>query len=327
VDAAYAGDMVPPVWHLSHSRCLPAVLLYVSLFLASSPGLEAAQAPALSAAASSTGVSVEGLGKAVEPLTGPWQFHLGDDPSWASPSFDDSQWEKLTAAKSWGMQGHPSYTGYAWYRLNLSLNLAPSNRSDLDLLVPHLDDVYEIFWNGNSIGRSGKFPPDPIWYRSSNAPAIYSLRSETLPSEPEQEHVLSGTIAIRVWKAPLLSDASGLSGGFEAAPVIGYPGSVSAYKTTLDYQWLRANQVSLSEYLLYGIAGLLSLVSWLRDRLQRTLLWMTGFALSPVIRLVLYGLRISWPVGLSNALGPPISGTYPSGFSCSGFFISTTIRR
>jgi len=299
--------MVPPVWHLSHSRCLPAVLLYVSLFLASSPGLEAAQAPALSAAASSTGVSVEGLGKAVEPLTGPWQFHLGDDPSWASPSFDDSQWEKLTAAKPWGIQGHPSYTGYAWYRLNLSLNLAPGNRSDLDLLVPHLDDVYEIFWNGNSIGRSGKFPPDPIWYRSSNAPAIYSLRSETLPSEPEQEHVLSGTIAIRVWKAPLLSDASGLSGGFEAAPVIGYPGSVSAYKTTLDYQWLRANQVSLSEYLLYGIAGLLSLVSWLRDRLQRTLLWMTGFALSPVIRLVLYGLRISWPVGLSNALGPPIS--------------------
>jgi hypothetical protein len=247
------------------------------------------------------------LGKAVAPLNGPWQFHLGDDPLWASPSFDDSQWEKLTAERPWGEQGHPGYTGYAWYRLHLSLNSASGNRDDFALLVPHLSDVYEIYWNGNPVGRSGKFPPYPIWYRSTNPPATYTLGPKPTESAPELRHELQGTLAIRVWKAPPLSDDSGLSGGFEGAPVIGYPVPLAAYKTTLDYQWLRSNLVSFSEFLLYGIAGFLSLFSWLRDRQQRTLLWMTGFALSPLIRLALYGLRIGWPVGLSNSLGPPLS--------------------
>ncbi|NYF50518.1 PP2C family protein-serine/threonine phosphatase [Tunturiibacter gelidoferens] len=250
---------------------------------------------------------IEGLGKAVAPLDGPWQFHLGDDPNWASPSFDDSRWEKLTAERPWGEQGHPSYTGYAWYRLHLSLDSAPGNQTNFALLVPHLDDVYEIFWNGDSIGRSGKFPSYPIWYRSSDAPIIYPLGPGAPEFEPRLEHPFHGTLAVRVWKAPLLSEDSGRSGGFEGSPVVGYPEPLAAYKTTLDYQWLRANQFSFSEYLLYGIAGLLGLFSWLRDRQQRTLLWMTGFALSPLIRMVLYGMRIAWPVGVSNALGPPVS--------------------
>ncbi|MGA9584389.1 MAG: hypothetical protein WBQ95_03625, partial [Terracidiphilus sp.] len=30
-------------------------------------------------------------------LDGKWSFHLGDDMTWASPGFDDSGWEKLSA--------------------------------------------------------------------------------------------------------------------------------------------------------------------------------------------------------------------------------------
>src|SRR5271156_4472193 len=280
--------MLSPAWRLSHSRCLLALLLYVSSFLAALPGLAAGQVSAGPPPTSPNGTFIEGLGKAAAPLNGPWQFSLGDDPRWASPSFDDSHWEKLTAERPWGERGHPSYTGYAWYRLHLSLNPASGNLNDFALLVPHLSDVYEIYWNGNPIGRSGKFPPHPIWYRSTDPPAIYTLGPEPAESAPEPRHELQGTLAIRVWKAPPLSDDSGLSGGFEGAPVIGYPDALAAYKTTLDYQWLRSNLVSFSEYLLYGIAGLLSLFSWLRDRQQRTLLWMTGFALSPLVRLALY---------------------------------------
>ena len=25
-------------------------------------------------------------------LVGPWRFHAGDDPAWASPGYDDSHW-------------------------------------------------------------------------------------------------------------------------------------------------------------------------------------------------------------------------------------------
>jgi hypothetical protein len=298
--------MLRPAWHLPHSCCLTALSLYVSSLVASLPVRALAQ-PTPVPPSPASAIAIEGLGRAVAPLDGPWRFHLGDDPTWASPSFDDSHWEQLTAEKPWGEQGHTSYTGYAWYRLHLSLNPAPGDQTSFALLVPHLDDVYEIFWNDSSIGNSGKFPPYPIWYRSTDAPATYPLTPATPESGSEHENQLGGTIAIRVWKAPLMSDDSGQSGGFEGSPVIGYPESVSAYKTTLDYQWLRANQFSFSQYLLYGIAGLLALFAWLRDRQQKALLWMTGFALSPLFRLVLYGMRIAWPVGLSNALGPPIS--------------------
>ncbi len=65
-------------------------------------------------------LTIEGLGKGVAPLDGPWQFHLGDDPAWARPGIDDATghngWEQLTADAPWGTQGHPGYTGYAWYR-------------------------------------------------------------------------------------------------------------------------------------------------------------------------------------------------------------------
>lgn len=28
-------------------------------------------------------------------LNGSWKFHVGDDPQWAEPAFDDSQWEQF----------------------------------------------------------------------------------------------------------------------------------------------------------------------------------------------------------------------------------------
>jgi hypothetical protein len=53
------------------------------------------QAPAAARFAPQTLV-LDGLGKGAAPLDGPWQFHPGDDPAWASPDYDDSQWVRLT---------------------------------------------------------------------------------------------------------------------------------------------------------------------------------------------------------------------------------------
>lgn len=35
------------------------------------------------------------LGQSVVSLYGPWKFHVGDDPRWSDPNFDDSQWETV----------------------------------------------------------------------------------------------------------------------------------------------------------------------------------------------------------------------------------------
>jgi len=87
-------------------------------------------------------------------LDGLWQFHLGDNLAWAAPSFDDSGWEQLKADKPWGQQGHPNRDGFGWYRLHVTL--APGRSPDeLALLVPAVEDAYEVYWNGRLLGTYG----------------------------------------------------------------------------------------------------------------------------------------------------------------------------
>ena len=40
------------------------------------------------------------------PLGGLWEFKTGDNLAWASPGFDDSQWERLRVDESYSAQGH-----------------------------------------------------------------------------------------------------------------------------------------------------------------------------------------------------------------------------
>src|SRR5512133_1386309 len=72
-------------------------------------------------------VFVDGLGMGASPLIGPWVFHAGDDPGWASPSFDDSNWEAMRGDLPWGQQGYARYTGYAWYRIHLYPGSVPES--------------------------------------------------------------------------------------------------------------------------------------------------------------------------------------------------------
>ena len=84
---------------------------------------------------------IQGLGNGEVPLDGPWQFHPGDDPSWASPSIDDSDWEQFAVDKPWGAQGYPSGSGFAWYRCHITIEQVPGAPRDLALLIPLVDDV------------------------------------------------------------------------------------------------------------------------------------------------------------------------------------------
>jgi hypothetical protein len=229
------------------------------------------------------------------PLDGPWQFHLGDHPAWAAPSYDDSHWEQLSADKPWGEQNHPSYTGYAWYRRRIAIHSA-GTPSDLALMFRRIDDAYEIYWNGKLIGRHGAFPPHAVWYAFSQPPATFGW-----PSPQE------GVMAIRVWKAPLLSEDSGLSGGFTAAPLAGTPAAIVAAKAKLDYEWLRSRQFVFGEDLIYALVALISLLVWLRYRSQWTLLWMATFALASISRQLVFMMALSWPMAVVDGIAAPIS--------------------
>jgi hypothetical protein len=115
---------------------------------------------------------IQGLGQGEVNLNGFWQFHTGDDPRWALPSLDDSAWESINASSAWGRQDHPGYTGFAWYRRHLDIGLAPGANTAYALLIPPVDDAYEVYWNGKLIGAYGKLPPHPDWYYASQSRAF-----------------------------------------------------------------------------------------------------------------------------------------------------------
>jgi hypothetical protein len=88
-------------------------------------------------------------------LFGKWKFHLFDNPNWASEDFNDSDWDEILAPSSWEAQGFRNYDGFAWYRKTFVL---PANfkTSDLMLLLGKIDDMDEVFINGELVGRTGK---------------------------------------------------------------------------------------------------------------------------------------------------------------------------
>jgi hypothetical protein len=240
-----------------------------------------------------TTLTIEDLGKGTAKLDGPWQFHLGDDAGWAAVGVDDAAgqggWETLTADTGWGTQGHPSYTGYGWYRKHVHITMAPGAAADVAIAIPHIDDVYELYWNGQRIAVHGTMPPRPSYF--------YGEGEQTFGLGA----VRDGVLAVRVWKAPLNSFDNGLMGGFAATPVVGAPVAIAALRAQADYRWLRSQQYFFALQSLYGLVALLSLLFWLRDRSQRVLLWMAVYCASPVVAMFLVELRL--PLSFNFALG------------------------
>ena len=195
--------------------CLIAAACVLCLFAMTARGeSQGSAAPSL---------KIEGLGKGAVPLDGAWQFHLGDNPAWAQPNVDDSTghdgWEQLNANAPWGAQAHPNTEGYGWYRRHIDLTIAPGAPSDVSLLVPAIDDVYELYWNGQPIGHLGSFPPR-VDYQAGIPAQTYKLGEAR-----------SGVLAVRVFKLPFASNDDGTAGGFEGPRLSGVRGQSRSSET------------------------------------------------------------------------------------------------
>jgi hypothetical protein len=156
-------------------------------------------------------------------LDGAWRFRTGDDPHWADPNTDDSGWEtiNLTAppgshdgdvglpdyVAGWMAQGHPGYHGYAWYRRAVTV---PAGPASWDTLGPTLvEDGYEIYWNGQLLGGSGRLGPDPRVV--GTRPLQFAL-----PADAAGTH---GVLAVRAFMLPT-SAPSADGGGMHSAPIL-----------------------------------------------------------------------------------------------------------
>jgi sialate O-acetylesterase len=127
-------------------------------------------------------------------LRGMWKFSIGDEEIWKFVDFDDSDWEDMFVPSSWEDEGYPGYVGYAWYRKKFILKGEHKDKN-LYLDMGIIDDVDEVYVNGNFVGFSGSFPPNYFT-------AYHLIRKYNVPEKYwnfEGENV----IAVRVFNAEL----------------------------------------------------------------------------------------------------------------------------
>jgi hypothetical protein len=202
------------------------------------------------------------IGHAIVALNGPWRFHVGDDPRWADPAFDDTHWEVVDLTPPPGARdpdvGLPGYvpgwgaSGVAWYRLHVTVT-DPANDTLALSGPPDVDEGYDLYVNGTHLGHAG---------------APYSIQPRYFVFAPLQ----SATIAIRVWAAP------GDDGGIHIAPAIG---ELNAVRDQYALQWSR----TLWGYIVDGVEPLaFVLLAVLAMALRQS--WMaTALLLSAMLRV------------------------------------------
>jgi serine phosphatase RsbU (regulator of sigma subunit) len=210
---------------------------------------------------------VAGLGRGSVVLDGPWEFHTGDDPAWAAPGFDDSNWERIQIDQPWGDQGHWAYSGFAWYRRRVSFEPSGSDSTNLGLYIPLASLQYELYWNGRLVGRSARLPATP-------AELFAQPGAFTIPAAE------NGVLAIRVWSPAPDTSMSGDNPAFSAAPRAVNVEALSLLRDVQLGQVLRRRLLTLIETMTYGQLFLLSLAVWWRSRSQSLLLWLSLYFFS-----------------------------------------------
>jgi Stage II sporulation protein E (SpoIIE) len=224
---------------------------------------------------------VEGLGKGTVALDGQWQFRVGDDSAWSSPTLDDRDWERLRVDRPWGDQGHYGYAGFAWYRRHIDFDHNPLPQTEVALYIPHVRCAYELYWNGQLIGGFGSVPAKPFFRFA--IPQTFGL------GRPRQ-----GVLAIRVWTAPLDSSSSGNDRGMTATPLVGTPEAMVEIESANRQTQAKRSLVGFVQMLLLAEVVLIGFVAWVRNRDQKLLFWMIMFLGSSILTLLTTPLDILW---------------------------------
>jgi hypothetical protein len=153
-------------------RFVPAALL---IFV-----IAALPAPAQQVDASATGGPTS--------LDAPWRFHFGDDPAFAQPGFDDSQWTLHRIEKDWAGEGRRGYAGFAWYRMRVVL---PASSKPLAIAIYPPANATEVYIDGTLAGTLGRMRPEP---------GFTHLRTVYAIPVPAALHGRSVEVALRAWE-------------------------------------------------------------------------------------------------------------------------------
>ena len=118
-------------------------------------------------------------------ITSPWKYHPGDNPEWANPIYDDTDWESVSTLLSQNKLPESGWEGIGWFRLHFTVQDELKNMP-LALYVAYQAGASEIYLDGEllySIGKVGtrKEEEEPYWERN---PQVITFSGKT-------EHVIA----------------------------------------------------------------------------------------------------------------------------------------
>ena len=198
------------------------------------------------------------------PLYALWLVKAGDDPAYASPTFDDSQWTQVDPSAPLANYFHDRPT-ILWYRLHVKV--APG-QSGLALEEWNLGPVFEIYVNGHLFQRNGSFAP--FSPRTFDARIIRPIPAAEIASG-------SLLIALRIHISP--SDWNSLNPALFVSNSPNDPTenlSIGQFAALRDRAWLSVlGQNALAWINIWGGLGLgiVALALFLSQRNQREYLW------------------------------------------------------
>ena len=125
-----------------------------------------------------------------------WRYHPGDNPAWARPDFDDSAWDTLNPTRPQRQLPARLGTGINWLRLRFELG--DSLRQRALLLLTSTSGAWELYLDGQLLGRDGIVHPDPIRVQVNSN----TTEPLELPGAGRAAHVLA--VRFAPWQYPLL---------------------------------------------------------------------------------------------------------------------------
>lgn len=124
-------------------------------------------------------------------LSGSWKISLEDNPLFASPHYDDKNWDTVTLPGSFMgyAEKNNRYEGVCWLRKKVVFGPGLTE-GDLGVCLGRIGNADETFVNGVKVGGLGGFPPDEfaMW----NHPRNYRVSRRDIVTDGEN------LIAIRV---------------------------------------------------------------------------------------------------------------------------------
>ncbi len=114
-------------------------------------------------------------------LKSSWKYHPGDNPEWANPTYDDTDWESVSTLLSQKELPKSGWEGIGWFRLHLTVQDEKLKNMPLALYTAYQAGASEIYLDGEllySIGKVGTRKEEEEHYWERN-PQVITFSGKT----------------------------------------------------------------------------------------------------------------------------------------------------